>query len=107
MTKKDIILAVHHDIPHVSQRFIHEAVNLFFAELGECLMQGGSIELRGFGIFGCKKRAEYVGMNPKTQQKIQIPSKKNIFFKPSNILKQELIHKKTEKKGFLLKFIKI
>jgi integration host factor subunit alpha len=104
MTKKDIILAVHQKMPHYSQKFLHEAVDLFFSEIADCLVSNGSVELRGFGNFVCKQRASYVGINPKTQEKIRVPQKKIIIFKMSSLLKHALIHKTPEKRKFFSGF---
>ena len=104
MTKKELIVLVHQKMPQYSQKFLHEAVDLFFSAIADCLVANGSIELRGFGNFMCKNRPSYTGINPKTQEKILIPQKKVIVFKPSTVLKQALVQKGPEKKNFFSNF---
>ncbi|PPE03539.1 HU family DNA-binding protein [Holospora curviuscula] len=106
MTKKDIILEICKETPHISQQFIEEVVDLFFTELSMCLSKEGSVELRGFGNFVCKKRLAYMGVNPKSQERIYVPSKKIIIFKPSHSLKKALIYHQVEKKKFLSEIYK-
>ena len=106
MTKQGIILEIYRQVPHISHTLIQEAVNLFFTELARCLAQQGSVELRGFGNFTCKQRAAYMGVNPKSQERIYIPSKKTIIFKPSCILKKALIEPTPEKKKFFSEIYK-
>ncbi|ETZ07722.1 integration host factor subunit beta [Holospora obtusa F1] len=100
MTKKDIILDIHKEIPRFSYRFIQDALNLFFQEISHCLAQEGSVEFRGFGNFVCKHRSAYTGINPKTQERIFVPRKKVIVFRPGSFLKKELILRPKEKKKF-------
>ena len=45
------------------------------------------ILLRGFGTFKTSERAARDGINPLTKEKIQIPEKKVIKFKPGSDLK--------------------
>ncbi|ETZ04578.1 MULTISPECIES: HU family DNA-binding protein [Holospora] len=106
MTKKDIVSELHKEIPHISHRIIRQAVDLFFEELKNCLAEEGTVELRGFGNFRCKRRAAYTGMNPKTQERIPVSSKKIVIFRPSCLLKRELITKPKEKKKFFSEIYK-
>lgn len=46
------------------------------------LAAGGRIEIRDFGSFNITYRPPRVGRNPKTEEKVQIPSKAVPRFKP-------------------------
>jgi len=48
----------------------------------ESLQRGEKTVLIGFGTFSTIERAERQGINPKTMEKINIPAKKVIKFKP-------------------------
>lgn len=39
------------------------------------------IELRGFGTFGVRQRQARVARNPKTNEQVNVPSKKSPYFK--------------------------
>ena len=56
------------------------------------LRAGQKIELRGFGSFRLRSRKSRTGRNPKTGEKVDVPSKKIPYFKPGKELK-ELINK--------------
>ena len=58
----------------------------------ESLRAGQKIELRGFGSFRLRSRKSRTGRNPKTGEKVEVPSKKIPYFKPGKELK-ELINK--------------
>ena len=47
----------------------------------DTMVNGGRVEIRGFGSFVVKHYEAYQGRNPKTGQKIQVPPKKLPFFK--------------------------
>src|SRR5204863_5185 len=49
-------------------------------------------KLRGFGSFRLRSRKSRTGRNPKTGEKVEVPSKKIPYFKPGKELK-ELINK--------------
>ena len=69
----------------------------FFEIIQEMLVEKKEkihIEIRNFGIFDVKKmRSRTNALNPKTKEKVVIPSRKKITFRPSKKIK-ELIYKK-------------
>jgi len=53
----------------------------------ESLQGGDKVELRGFGSFRLRERASRIGRNPKTGEKVSVPSKRVPYFKPGKDLK--------------------
>ncbi len=53
----------------------------------ESLQSGDKVELRGFGSFRLRERASRIGRNPKTGEKVNVPSKRVPYFKPGKDLK--------------------
>ena len=53
----------------------------------DTLANGGKVELKGFGTFSVKERAERTGRNPATGEAIQIHAKKAPIFKAGKALK--------------------
>ena len=51
------------------------------------LQEGKSVVLQGFGTFEVKKKLERVSVNPVTQQRLLIPPKLVLSFRPSTLLK--------------------
>lgn len=77
---------------------ILEKVNLNKQEAGQvfesilsamrqALKEGRRIELRGLGTFGVRTRKPRMGRNPRTGEKVSVPSKKVPFFKPGKEFK--------------------
>ena len=58
----------------------------------EALHRGEKIELRGFGSFRLRRREPRKGRNPKTGDRVEVPSKRVPYFKPGKELK-ELINR--------------
>lgn len=63
------------------------AVNAIFAAMANELASGGKVQIAGFGSFKVKERAERVGRNPKTKEKITIPASKAPAFVAGKDLK--------------------
>ena len=58
----------------------------------DALHRGEKIELRGFGSFRLRRREPRKGRNPKTGDRVEVPSKRVPYFKPGKELK-ELINR--------------
>lgn len=67
-----------------------EIVNLIYKRMKDTMVQGGRIEIRGFGSFVVKLYDSYQGRNPKTGDKISVPRKKLPFFKVGKELKERI-----------------
>ena len=53
------------------------------------LQDGNTISLQGFGTFEVKKKLERISVNPVTQQRMLIPPKLVLAYKPSVTLKEK------------------
>ena len=67
-----------------------EVVNLIYRKMKDTMVNGGRIEIRGFGSFVVKEYQSYQGRNPKTGEKIAVPPKKLPFFKVGKELKERI-----------------
>lgn len=67
-----------------------EVVNLIYRKMRDTMVNGGRIEIRGFGSFVVKTYDAYQGRNPKTGEKIDVPPKKLPFFKVGKELKERI-----------------
>ena len=54
-------------------------------------VRGESIKLSSFGTFSIRSKNERVGRNPKTGEEVPITPRRVMVFKPSNILKDEVL----------------
>ena len=53
------------------------------------LQDGNTVAIQGFGTFEVKKKLERVSVNPVTQQRLLIPPKLVLTYKPSIALKEK------------------
>lgn len=67
-----------------------EVVNLIYRKMRDTMVNGGRVEIRGFGSFVVKEYGSYEGRNPKTGEKIPVPPKKLPFFKVGKELKERI-----------------
>lgn len=91
MIKADLINIISKEM-EISRQEAETGVNLFFGILKEALLKGEEIELRGFGSFRFRHRDSRSGRNPRTGERVDVPPKKVLYFKPSKLLK-EMINK--------------
>ncbi len=69
----------------------HRAVDAFVASLSDALMRGHRIEIRDFGVWTVKTtRPKPEARNPKTGERVFVPARRKVAFKPGRILKMAL-----------------
>lgn len=64
--------------------------SIFSIVFAESLEEGDSLSLQGFGTFEVKKKLERIVTNPTNKQRMLVPPKLALSFKPSNILKDKI-----------------
>lgn len=65
-----------------------ETVEVIFDEITASLSNGDKVDISGFGKFEVKERAERMGINPATKEKITVPASKVPAFKAAKALKE-------------------
>jgi len=53
----------------------------------EELTEGNSVAVQGFGTFEVRKKEERISVNPSTKQRMLVPPKLSVAYKPSVTLK--------------------
>ena len=86
-TKRVIYISMSSDLNFTEPR-AKEAVEYIFDKIGEYLSEGEKVQLRGFGNFEVRIRAERKGRNPQTGESIIIQSIKAPVFKSGTALKE-------------------
>ena len=81
MTKKEIVKAISEELS-MTQLQTKEVVQRTFDHIVETLVRDGRIELRNFGVFEVKTRAPRKARNPRTGEKVFVPAKNVVTFKP-------------------------
>ena len=86
MTKADLIEEVSR-VVEMTRKDSEVIVEAIFDSIVRSLRVGDKIEIRGFGSFRTRQRQPRVGRNPKTGTRVEVPSKRIPYFKPSKELK--------------------
>ena len=63
-------------------------VDLLFDTISDTLKEGNTVEITGFGKFEVRERSGRTGINPQTQERIEIAPVKVPAFRPSKSLKE-------------------
>ena len=89
MTKKEIVKTISEEIG-MTQLKTKEIVQKTFNAIVDTLVDERRIELRNFGVFEVKKRAARKARNPRTGQRVDVPQKFVITFKPGKEMEEKV-----------------
>lgn len=89
MTKKEIVKAISDEIG-LTQLKTKEIVQKTFDAIVDTLISEKRIELRNFGVFEVKKRAARKARNPRTGDKVFVPEKYVVTFKPGKEMEERV-----------------
>jgi integration host factor subunit beta len=89
VTKKEIVKTISDEIG-LTQLKTKEIVQKTFDAIVETLVEDGRIELRNFGVFEVKKRAARKARNPRTGDRVDVPAKYVVTFKPGKEMEERV-----------------
>ncbi|WP_303010792.1 HU family DNA-binding protein [uncultured Bacteroides sp.] len=81
MNKRELVASVAQK-KGISQKEAEKVLDGVLESITEALCKKEPVVLIGFGSFSVKKRAARGGYNPRTKEKIVIPSKQVVRFRP-------------------------
>ncbi|MFP3014442.1 MAG: integration host factor subunit beta [Arsenophonus sp.] len=90
MTRSELIERLIKQLAHIPAKLIEEAVKEMLDHMVITLINGGRIEIRGFGSFSLHYRAPRTGRNPKTGDKVNLKEKHVPHFKPGKTLRDRV-----------------
>jgi nucleoid DNA-binding protein len=93
VTKKEIVKQISESIDE-TQLKTKEIVQQTFDAIVKTLVRDGRIELRNFGVFEVKRRKARKARNPRTGEKVDVPPKNVVTFKPGKQM-EELVSQMT------------
>jgi integration host factor subunit beta len=91
MNKSELIELLAEKNEHLSKRQIEYIVNGVFNSIKTALESEQKVEIRGFGSFKVRKKAQKEARNPKTGEKVVVEPKTVPYFKPSREIKVALL----------------
>ncbi len=90
ITKKELIDRIA-DITGAKRVLVKRIIQQFLDEIIDELGNGNRLEFRDFGVFESRVRAARIAQNPKTLERVPVPSKRTVKFKIGRLMKERLI----------------
>lgn len=89
MNNKEFVTELAKQTDH-SAKETQTLITALVAEICAQLTDENQVSLQGFGNFEVKKKMEHVMINPSTRQRMLVPPRIDIKFRPSTTLKEAL-----------------
>ena len=89
MTKRDLVTRISNDTDLIQQD-VMTVVQKTLDYITEALIAGKTVELRNFGVFEVKRRAPRKARNPRTGDKVFVPEKYVVTFKPGKEMEERV-----------------
>jgi integration host factor subunit beta len=89
ITKKELIDRIA-ELTQAKRVLVKRVVQSFLDEIVGELARDNRLEFRDFGIFETRTRSSRIAQNPKTLERVQVPSKRSVKFKMGRLMKAKL-----------------
>jgi integration host factor subunit beta len=90
MTKSELVEKLSTQSEGLNKKDAEVVVNTIFNSIGDALVSGDRVEIRGFGSFSIRERDARQARNPKSGEEVSIPAKKTPFFKTGKELRNRV-----------------
>jgi integration host factor subunit beta len=90
MTKSELIAKLAAHYPQLVAKDAELAANAILGAMITTLVNGGRVEVRGFGAFKMNHRPARTGRNPKTGVEVHVPAKFMPHFKAGRELRERV-----------------
>ena len=88
--KSKLLKQLSDNYPNFLKKDLEKFTNIILSEIKRTLRRGDRVELRGFGAFSIKERGPRIGRNPKNGERVAVPQKKTVYYKPGKELKERI-----------------
>lgn len=88
MTRSDLVEELAARFAQLTHRDAEQAVKTILDAMGDAMVRGHRIEIRGFGSFTVNHRPPRMGRNPRSGESVQVPEKRVPHFKPGKALRE-------------------
>ncbi|GAB4399704.1 MAG: integration host factor subunit beta [Rhodoferax sp.] len=88
INRSDLVEALAQRCRAINQRDAEMAVKTILDAIGDALVRGQRVEIRGFGSFSVNDRPARQGRNPRSGQSVSIPRRRVPHFKPGKALRE-------------------
>ena len=74
----------------LTKKTVTLACDALLTAAGDAFAEGEDLHLSGFGVFSVKEKAQYTARNPKTNERVEMPSSRRVTFTASKLLKEKI-----------------
>lgn len=96
MTRSDLVENLAAQFAQLTQRDAELAVKAILDAMGDALLRGQRIEIRGFGSFSTNRRPPRMGRNPRNGESVAIPERRVPHFKPGKAMREAVDRRTVE-----------
>ena len=89
VTKQGLIQRIA-DQTGAKRAVVKSVIQSFLDEITDELVSDNRLEFRRFGVFETMHYAARVAQNPKTLERVHVPARRTVRFKPARLLKKKL-----------------
>ena len=89
VTKKELISRIA-ERTQAKRILVKNIIQSFLDEITDELSNGNRLEFRDFGVFETRQRAARMAQNPKTLERVDVPSKSTVKFKMGRLMRDNL-----------------
>jgi integration host factor subunit beta len=89
VTKKELIDRIA-ESTQAKRVLVKRITQAFLDEIIAELCKNNRLEFRDFGVFETKTRAARIAQNPKTLERVEVPSKRTVKFKMGRLMRENL-----------------
>tara|TARA_B100000212_G_C27356579_1_gene526133 strand:- start:796 stop:1089 length:294 start_codon:yes stop_codon:yes gene_type:complete len=94
IVKSKLLKQVSKSFPNFLKKDIEKIASIILLEIKKALKRGERVEIRGWGSFSTRNQKSSIRRNPKTGDKIAVPSKKVIYWKMSREMFKKINNEK-------------
>ncbi len=87
-TKADLVDLVYKSHGGITKHEAAEIVESIFQTMKSSLLEGQAVKIQNFGVFEVVPRQGRMGVDPSSGERIFIPPRNGLSFRPANRLKQ-------------------
>ena len=94
IVKSKLLKQISKSFPNFSKKDIEKVTNIILNEIKDSLKRGERIEIRGWGSLSTRVQKSSIRRNPKTGDKVAVPTKKVIYWKMSKEMFKKINNEK-------------
>jgi nucleoid DNA-binding protein len=89
VTKKELIDRIA-ESTQAKRVLVKRIIQAFLDEITADLCKNNRLEFRDFGVFEIKTRVARIAQNPKTLERVEVPTKRTVKFKMGRLMRANL-----------------